>query len=190
MPSAEYDLRYLRAGVSLLENYLLSADLYWPVGVHPPKGEPPYPRFTLGSLLFAQKRLYAYSLNAEQQAELASLGEQIDSIRSHWQVAWGQKAAVEFRSRLTLWRNYLEEYREHPEANADRYAYEVGRRVQLQLLSQEAGEIPQAETSLLKSLDKYLQAVFRPGAFIWDEQLKTSFPRDPYWYLYGRPGGD
>jgi hypothetical protein len=101
-------------------------------------------------------------------------------------VAWGQKATVEYHARLTLWRNFLEDYREQPGANADRYPYEVARRVMLHLLEEEAQGIPTAETNLVKAMDKLLQAVFVPGEFIWDPELQGGFPRDTYWYLFGR----
>jgi hypothetical protein len=187
MPSVEYDLRYLKAGASSLENYLLSNDLYWPIGASPPAGEPPYPRLTLGAIQIAQKRSHARSLSAEQQAELSRLDELIDAIRARWRSAWKQKAAAEFRSRLNLWRNYIQDYRSNPEGNVDRYAYEVGRRVQLQLLDQEVDDLPETEMKLLDGLDKFLLAVLIPGPFIWESQLEAAFPRDIYWYLYGKP---
>jgi hypothetical protein len=54
MASLEYDLGYLQSALSTLEDYLLSADLYWSIGDNPPKGEPPYPSLTLGNVLLAQ----------------------------------------------------------------------------------------------------------------------------------------
>ena len=42
MASADYELRYLQAAVSVLERYLLSSDLYWPIGVAAPPGTTPY----------------------------------------------------------------------------------------------------------------------------------------------------
>jgi len=188
MPSAEYDLRFLQSGIETLESYLLSADLYWPVDARPPAGEPPYPRLTLGGLLLAQTRLHAYHLTDGERARLAQLDEQLDALRGRWRVAWENKALAEIRSRLTLWRNFLEEYRENPENQADRYAYEVGRRVQLHLLSEEAA-MPVAENDLLNGLDKLVRAVFQPGSFIWDDELQTVFPQYTYWYLYGRLQG-
>ena len=165
MPSAEYDLRYLDAGVKLLEGYLLSKDVYWPVGVTPPPGETPYPRLTLGGMELALLRARARALNASQQAQLAKIDEQMDAVRSRWRVAWGQKATAEFHARLTLWRNFIEEYRESPESNASRYPYEVSRRVLLHLLGAEANSPPQAELDLLDGLDRFVRAVLTPGDF-------------------------
>jgi hypothetical protein len=185
MPSFEYDLRYLKAGASLLENYLLASELYWPPGVKPPAGEPPYPRFTLGALLLARQRARTLAGTPAEEAELVKVEQAINETRTHWRSAWAQKAAEELRGRLILWRNFLEEYRERPEGNYDRYTFEVSRRVQIKLLQPEAFDIPESENNLLIILDKLLQAIFEPGVFIWDADLQTGFPQETYWYLYG-----
>lgn len=185
MTSADYDLGYLRGGISQLEEYLLSKDLYWPPGAKPPPGGPAYPRMTLSSMLLAQARLHARSLTPEQRDQLARLDEQMDAIRNRWQVAWENKVAHEFSARLNLWRNFLQEYGEKPSQNYDRYAYEVSRRAMLELLMKEAGNLPAAERELFSGLDKLLRAVFVPGEFVWDSELERGFPSQPYWYLYG-----
>ena len=56
MPTLEYDLRYLRASVELLKNYLFSKDIYWSIGISAERGAPPYPQLTLGNMLLARKR--------------------------------------------------------------------------------------------------------------------------------------
>jgi len=185
MHSADYELRYLEAGIDVLEDYLFSSEIYWPVGVTAPSGATPYPQLTLGGLLLAMKRAQARVATPQEQARLARIGEQIDAVRTRWRSAWGKKSAREYGSRLNLWRDFMEEYRQRPQANSDRYAYEVRRRVQLQLLGSEADTIPQAQLSLKDGLDKLLRSVFIPGEFIWDNDLATSFPANPFWYLYG-----
>jgi hypothetical protein len=186
MPSVVYDLGYLRAGVAALESYLLSKELYWNLGAGSPPGEPAFPPLTLGYLLLSQARLHARQLDLPQRDELARLDEGLDDIRSRWRVAWERKAAQDFRARLNLWRDFLEEYREMPEANADRYAYEVRRRVMLHLLEPETLEINPAETGLLGGLDRVVESVLTPGDFVWERDLASGFPRDTYWYLFGR----
>jgi hypothetical protein len=187
MPSSMYDLIYLQAGLLDLEGYLLSNELYWPVGAQPPAGQPPYPRVTLGNLLLSHKRLESQDLDSNQQAEFRRLSERLENSRSQWRVAWGTKARREFSSRLSLWRDFLEDYRRKPQANIDRYDYEVSRRVLLELLLKDAEGIPPQEIELLSSLDGMLKAVFLPGKFIWEEEQAGGFPKEPYWYLYGRP---
>lgn len=191
MSMSEYELRYLRAGVESLENYLLSEELYWPIGVSAPPGARPYPRLTLGGLLLSQKKAHAQTLTPEQRTELARLDERVDTARARWRVAWGNKSSRGFSARLRMWRDFLEEYRADPGDNYDRFAYEVRQRVMLHLLEtgvREADEdqrVERAEFEMLDGLDQLLQAVFVPGEFIWDPGLASSFLPQPYWYLYG-----
>lgn len=187
MPSIEYDLKYLQAGLLDLEGYLLSNELYWPIGVGAPAGDPPFPRLTLGGLLVSRTRLEGLELNQEQQTELQRLSTRMDETRSQWRVAWGHKASREFTARLNLWRDFLEDYREKPAANVDRYPYEVRRRVMLELLGPDADAIPAAEAELRDGLDKLLKSIFVPGDFVWDSNQMNSFPKGKYWYLYGQP---
>jgi len=185
MSDAEYALRYLRAGMDLLEEYLQSSELYWSIGINAEAGQTPYPQMTLGGLLFYFQQAKAYQLSGQQQAELSQLEARLNSIRSRWRAAWGKKATHAFRARLKLWSNFLEDYRQNPGANADRYHYEVTRRVQLYLLQPDADDRYEAEDQLLIGLDEYLKAVFISNGFIWEQQLAAAFPPDPYWYLYG-----
>lgn len=184
MPSIQYDLEYLRAGLAVFEEYLLSNEIYWPLGAKAPAGEPAYPRLTLDGLLLAAQRLKARTLPPEQAADLADLERRLEETRSRWRVAWEAKATHGFHARLNLWRDFLQEYRESPENNLDRYPYEVKRRAMLQLLSLDA-QPPQAEIDMLRGLDGLLKAVLVPGDFVWEPELQSSFPPDPYWYLYG-----
>lgn len=186
MATAEYEIRYLRAGIEIGEKYLLAKDIYWPVGIRAPWGEPPYPQLTLGGLFLALKRAAALEKTQPQQAELDDLSMQLDALRSRWRTAWGKKASAEFRARLVLWRDFLEEYRQQPAANGDRYPYEVGRRVMLDLLQEDALDLHPAQVDLLDGLDLLLKAILVKGDFVWDVALQGSFPAAKYWYLYGR----
>ena len=190
MPSIEYDLGYLRAAADTLEDYLLSNELYWQLGIRPPAGETPYPPLTLGELYLTQARLRARNLTGKQREELDRLNDQVDSVHARWQVAWGRKATRGFEARLKLWRDFLEEYRENPGANEDRYAYEVRRRVMLYFLSEAADEIPQQELDLLGALDRVLKGALIPDDFVWENELVAGFPPTTFWYLYGKLKGD
>ncbi|MBN2147721.1 MAG: hypothetical protein JW726_10050 [Anaerolineales bacterium] len=185
MPSIDSDLRYFRAGLLALEDYLLSDELYWPIDVIPPAGEPAYPRLTLGNLLLTQARLLSRSLSFQQDADLTRLLSEFEVLNTCWRVAWEKKAYSSVRSRLNMWRNYLEEFRQDPEAHADRYAYEVRLRVILHLLLPYALAITPAEQEMLNGLDKILGAALVTGDFIWEPALESGFPRMDYWYLYG-----
>jgi hypothetical protein len=184
--STEYDLRYLESGLIDLEGYLLSKELYWPVGAVPPAGDPPYPRLTLGNLLLSHTRLGARDLAPAQQEKLERQDRRLEETRARWRSAWEGKAQREFQVRLNLWREFLNEYRQDPGGNADRFLYEANRRVLLDLLEPEAGTISPAEREMLSGLDGLLKAVFVPGGFVWDPELQKAFPESKYWYLYGK----
>jgi len=185
LPDFDADLNYLRAGLHSLEAYLLSNKLYWPIRIAQKSGEAPYPSLTLSGLLLARARMRAYHFSGSAQFELERMEGVFDHLMSQWRVAWERKATREFTARLNLWRSYLEDYREQPENHADRYAYEVSRRVMLELLLPYVPGPLQAEMETLKGLDGVLKSVFIPGEFIWGESLKDSFPSRTYWYLYG-----
>ncbi len=190
MLTATYDLRYLQAGLEQLESYLLSKDIYRPIGIQAARGETPYPQLTLGWLLLTRQRLQALAQLSAERTELERLVQKLDTLRAHWRTAWGTKAQLEFRARLNLWRDFLEEYRADPAANSDRYSYEVNRRLLLELLAAEAGQLPDAEQAALFGLDEWLRVILVPGAFIWEPLLKSSFPSPTYWYLYGNLPGN
>lgn len=186
MPSPAFEIGYLRAGVNVLERYLLSSEIYWTMGGRPYPGEKAYPQLTLGGLYLSMARLRSMRLSLKNQTIFSKLELEFDAIRRSWKVAWGRKATHEFHARLFLWRDFIEEYRAQPRNNADRYAYEVSRRVMLQLLAPDAVQVPPVEMELLEGLDKMLKSIYIPGHFIWDEALIDGFPQSTYWYLYGQ----
>jgi hypothetical protein len=187
MPSAEYDLGYIRAALQELETYLLTKKLFWPINASSPPGEPVYPRLTLGGLLLAQARSKARWLSPSLNTELAELERHLDILQDRWRAAWGRKAAWEFRSRLEQWKNYLNELRADPEDFAATYGYEVRLRVMLDLLTPSMDDSDPAYLDLLTGLDALLKVLLIPGEFIWEEELERGFPEETYWYLWGEP---
>ena len=188
MSSFAYDVTFLQRGIPELQSYLLSNEIYWPLGLATPTGGTPYPRMTLGWLLLAKARARGWvdaNRVSSQANQLESLARELDQVRARWRVAWNKKAAQEFSSRLKLWADFLNEYRGDKAAHARRYRYEVQRRVMLDLLAGEADPIPKPESDLLQGMDSFLRAALKPGAFVWEEELTGTFPPESYWYLYG-----
>ncbi len=167
MPSSQKDLLYLQACLPELKNYLLSDILYYPLDGN-------LPRLTLGGILLSERRLWDDSAATRVTQNLAT-------VKSSWRAAWTKKSARELEARLRLWRNYLNDYRKNPEEYASDYKHEIRWRVMIELLSAEVDQIP-AETAIL---DQLLRARFVSSDFIWDENLKTQFPEDEFWFLYG-----
>lgn len=175
MSSDSADKSYLEAGIPVLGDYLLSKELFWPISA---RGYS-LPRLTIGGILLAQARLEA------RREPVPSLSNQLDGIRSKWRVAWDTKAIREFQSRMRLWSNFLADYRNDPENHGDTYQYEVRTRVMLGLL---LDEIPQEEIGVesFNQLDETLRALLISSDFIWNADLESGFPREQFWYLYGR----
>jgi hypothetical protein len=182
MPSKAQDFEYWRSAVTELKSYLLSEQLFWPLT----GGRGSQPRLTLGGLLLAQARLQARPLTQGEAAELGGLEGQVATQAARWRSAWERKAAWEFQSRLKQWGNYLDEYRAN-QSQAAYYPQEVALRTMLHLLETEAGELDRGSVQLLAAYDELLRALFIPGDFVWEDELRSAFEPSTYWYLYGRP---
>jgi hypothetical protein len=165
-----------------LEAYLLSKEVFWSLGK--------LPSLSLGrmfwdlTVLQANKKL----LSSEAAADLVRLEREYEIIRRKWRVAWERKSVAELRSRVNLWRAYLQELAELPE-EAQAYAHEVRNRALADYLLGAAGNQSEARPfrDALEALDSRLRAVFDAGDFVWDSELAPVFPADTHWYLYGRP---
>jgi hypothetical protein len=164
MTSTESDRRFLTESLPQLQDYLLSAELYWPLDAS-------LPRLTIGAVLLALARL-----SATQPAEAERLKMHVEAVHAKWKVAWEQKSARETANRLRLWTQFISDYRSAPEQQADSYPQEVRGRVILQLLHA-------AQTT---ETDLFLKSRLVPGGFIWDADLESAFPMADFWFLYGK----
>jgi hypothetical protein len=183
--SIEYDLRFLQAGLEVLENYLLADDLFWSLGLHPAPGEPDYPQLTPGWLLLTRARLVGREFPAGLSHQVQEASRDLDRLRTKWRVAWEKKAGQDYQARARMWRDFLQEYQENPSDHADRYSYEVRLRVMLELLRGDYHPQKSAEAELLAGLDAYLKSVLVAGEFIWEGEVARGFPRERFWFLYG-----
>ena len=185
MHMLDNDLTFLQASAPVLEDYLLSDVLYFPVtGEHGRQLSGDTTRLTLGNLLLSLKRLQAVNLPAEQAVELESLAGQISHVQSQWRSRWSVKVQQEIPNRMMLWKNYLGELGEAPKSRAGDYPYNVRLRVILELLFAESNDLMVREKDLLRSLDLQLKGKTSPGEFIWDQTLAGGFPANQFWYLY------
>jgi len=185
MSSPTYDLNFLRAGLQELKPYLLSTELFWPLDLSAPAGQPPYPKLTLGNLLLSLARLQAWPLDPQSQAEFTRLQAQLQLHRTQWRTAWEAKAGREFSSRLRQWSHTVNEFIQDPPNHAGAYPYQVRVRYLIERLSQELSSFSPDELEFLANLDHRLRTVFVPGAFAWQDELAASFDASLYWYLFG-----
>jgi len=152
------DIQYLSAGVPELENYLLSKELYYPIGGS-------LPQLTLGGILLSLARA---------GTDAAKFERSVEATRSKWRTAWEAKVEREARARGELWMNYLAEYREDRGSAARLYAQNVRYRAMLSLLGQ-----------AIHNSDPYLRGNFKEGKFVWEEECAPNFSRQIFWYLFG-----
>jgi hypothetical protein len=185
MATIEDHLRYLEGGVAVLEDYLLSSEMFWSVGLPSATKGMELPRLTMGGLLLARALVRENHLSGEQKERFQKVNAQIDGIHTRWRVAWERKCLRSFSTRLSAWRNFLDEYRTQPEENADRFPNAVRSRVMLQLLVKETDQISEAELGLLATMDKILRNIIQPGKFLWEADQAEGFPAEEYWFLYG-----
>lgn len=188
MSSILYNIEFLRESLDELERYLLSEDLYGRLHAKAPAGEPPFASLTLGNVLLARKELLAASLRGDQVGLFQALDRKLETLRSKWRAAWDEKAKQEYPARLRQWGFFLNELHREPEKQADRYAYEVRRRVIVELLGQESQSAADENHDKLFMLDELLKRDFVEGEFVWDEGMREGFPKSVYWYLWGRAG--
>jgi len=185
MQMLDNDLAFLRASASVLEDYLLSNILYYPVtGEHGRQLSGDTTRLTPGNLLLSSKRLRAAGETNEPGNQLSTLLDQVSRVQGQWKSRWVMKVKEEIPNRIVLWRNYLNELGEEQPARAGDYPYNIRLRVILELLLDEVDDLLIAEKSNLASLDKRLKARGMPANFIWNSALEPAFPPTPYWYLY------
>lgn len=157
--STQTDRRYLEAGIPELENYLLSKELYYPIGRN-------LPQLTLGGVLLSLRRL--------PENEAARLEVQVDRVHTKWRSAWDTKAGREVRARSELWKNYLAEYPGDPKGTARLYPQQVRYRTMLTLLG-EASDV----------MDVYVRSIFQPGDFVWEPEVRDNFSENIFWFLFG-----
>lgn len=184
MATAAYDRAYLQAAAAELEAYLLSPELYHTLTVTAPPKEPPFPSLTPGNLLLAYTRL-----RAREALEADRLWQPIAALRNQWEAHWRSKARREMHARLERWHEYLRSLQLDP-SQTDYYPYEVRQRVIIHLLAEDLGGLSEEEQRFLERTDRALQAIFRPGLWIWEADLQPAFSRDLFWYLYGKPESD
>jgi len=172
MTSLERDSRFIETALTELQDYLLSEELYWPLGNS-------LPRLTPGALLLALRRAEALNPSAAHNWQ-----RELDLVRAKWRTAWEKKALRETHNRLRLWSESISEWRSAPGENPADYTGAVRGRVILQLLLSEINS-PQ-EQAALNDLDIFLRANLIKSGFLWEAGLESAFPADNFWFLYGK----
>lgn len=184
---ATADLAACQAMAEEFETYLQSDVLYWQMDATRPGGSQ-LPKLTVGGFLERARRLQAAPLSSAQRAVLDKAVRQFDLARQAHQVRYMMHALHDLRGRLDAWAWFLDDYAKRPNDEAPYYPAQVHMRLAIALLLDElAGSPDVAELERrLAVLDKRLRADWIEGPFVWHPALAHAFPRDPFWWLYGR----
>ena len=190
MHSPEYNLNLLETMVEELESFLLSDEVFWPLGGNPQKGQPPFPQLSVGQLQLTLKELAALEeqLDTQQSIRWTKARDRAWMLRSQWTTAMAHKSIAEASQRLNLWRSYLRDVKESGGTSGN-YHYEVRHRVILSLLTELIQLLDDKHIQdELQALDGVLRGMLTGSTeFIWAEPLEHVYPQQEFWYLYRRP---
>ena len=181
------DLAACRAMADDFEEYLKSDVLYWQMDAARPGGEQ-LPKLTLGGFLERARRLSAAPLSPAQRSTLDQAVRRFEAARMAHRQRYEARALHDLRGRLDAWAWYLDDYAKQPSEEAPYYPAQARTRLAIALLLDElsgkAGAAALAQRLLV--LDERLRADWIGGAFVWHSSLAHAFPRESFWWLYGR----
>jgi hypothetical protein len=179
----ERDIRVLSAMASNLTPYLYEQEIYGSLG-----GD--LPKLTLGGLLM---RLYRLSrlddiLNTEQQNLVQNARINFEAECAKWAVHYENKLQHELKARAEALLRFLDECSENPSNCAASYPAQAEKRTMIEHLRSAAKEhdvLSEDMAARVRLADQRLRRVFEEGESITDERLKSVYPRESFWWLYG-----
>jgi hypothetical protein len=181
------DLTILEAMAAGMNDYLMSKTLWQTIQIG-------MPQLTLGGYLMRQHRLLALSdvlLNESERARLKEAVSQFDQALRGKETYFEQKAQRELDARLRQWSEYLRELEGEDAEGAAYYPSSVETRAMIAALIDKLQTDPyRLESDILSKidlLDARLRQRWTGGEFVWPSEWQPAYPRDRYWWLYGRP---
>ena len=120
---------------------------------------------------------------------MAELESEIARVRSARSSQYFKKLARELKSYVDSWRWFLQNCWDGDSRCINDYAQEVSTRLRIESLLEEGkGEAALEEgRQRVRELDERLRSIWEPGPFLLDPALADRYPRDRFWWLYGRP---
>lgn len=181
----QHDLVTVEAMASEMDEYLRNDVLFWPMA------QSELPRLTLGGFLMRQHRLLALR-NLLSQSEEERLRKALDQYHGALEekvVRFEEKAHEELEARLRQWQNYIAELKQG--IGVAYYESAVEPRAMIEALISQLRTHPyklqEEAPRKLAVLDRELRQVWEAGEFVWPEAWTIAYPREKYWWLYGRP---
>jgi hypothetical protein len=183
--SSSLDLTYIQAALPDLKDFILSDQTSWPLtGMQRSQGIP-LPDLSAGYLLLSLRRL-SVDVPLEKETGLKNpLQEEFNQVITNWRSTWTAKCLKEMRSRVRIWEKDITDREINERAN---WAVLATNRTVIQLLKEELeghSAMPADLKNTLQILDTALSSRFVHGQFLWSDELRSAFPQESYWYLYG-----
>lgn len=181
------DLVILEAMAAEMDEYLRNNNMFWPLS------DSSLPRLTLGGYLMRQHRLKGLRqlLDESEKARLDAAEAQFTEALVEKVVAFERKAHDELHARLRQWSEYMRELRQVTLAAGDYYPTAVETRAMIAALLNKLEKPPyKLDRRVLNELaayDRLLANYWQAGDFIWPDAWAAAYPRQAYWWLYGRP---
>ena len=180
------DLIALEAMATEMEDYLKSEVLFWPLQ------HGGLPRLTLGGYLLRQHRLLALRnlLNMDEQSRLHIAINTFNQCVREKVVRFEQRAHQELHARLRQWLEYFNDLQQSKGAAAY-FASSVEIRAIIEALIHQLQVAPyRIDPQIcqeLAQLDSRLANQWQPDKFVWSVEWEEAYPKEAYWWLYGRP---
>lgn len=189
MHSIPFNLDLAHSIVNQLNSYVLSDEVFWPLGGKSSDGKV-FPRASLGQLLLTLDELsvLAEEMDPHQITTHHNIQQAYENYRQEHPANLEAKAWAEVDQRLTLWRSLLRDMRDDP-PSTNRYETDVRQRfflTRLQTFLSNDQKLRELHAEL-SQLDGILRGRFQAGGFIWHPRLRHLYAHDEYWFLYGHP---
>ncbi|MBN1678685.1 MAG: hypothetical protein JW966_00240 [Anaerolineae bacterium] len=179
----ERDLRILSIMASSLTPYLYEKELFGYLSGSLPK-------LTIGGLLLRLHRLSALEnqLDHGQHISVQDARLNFEAERSGWAVHYEAKLAQELQTRIDTYSQFVIECQDDKARCAADYPSQAEKRTIIEHLFVEAEErdcLPEDAQPRLKHADDRLRQMLENGDFISEDILKSVYPRDHFWWMYG-----
>lgn len=181
------ELTACQAMADEFDAYLTSDVLYWQMDASRPAGDQ-LPKLTVSGFLERACRLRAAPLTSSQRLVLDESVRRFEQARDRQPARYVARVVHDLRGRLDAWQWFLDDYAKQPEEQAPYFPAQAHTRLAIELLVAELENHPEAAefARRLSALDERLRADWINGAFVWHTSLAPGFPRERFWWLYGR----
>lgn len=180
------DLKIFTAMVEHLTPYIYEDNLFGQISNRLPK-------LTLGGLLMRRYRLQSLEdkLSSGQRQRFHSNNEAFARLRYEWLTHFHEKLLKEFESRVNAIQWYLDDCAKDRKSCDPNWPNEAEKRTIVHHVVEAAKEdniMTEALNGKLTAIDARLRGLAVGKKFLWDDDLRSIYPVETFWWLYGRPG--